>query len=80
MHDMLGQHNTILLNLDGRKTSMISYSVFNYLITQDERFSAKAFETFNTLLSRSTLVSESGEKDRSRFFNKLRDKVNELRS
>jgi len=27
---------------------MISYSVFNYLITQDERFSAKAFETFNT--------------------------------
>jgi len=60
-------------------TSMITYSVFNLLMTQDERFSSKAFETFNTLLSRSTLVSRSGEKDRNKFFNTLRDKVNKLK-
>ncbi|MBN9381215.1 MAG: hypothetical protein J0H74_10630 [Chitinophagaceae bacterium] len=79
INELILGNNTILLNLDGKMTSMITYSVFNYLMTQDERFSAKAFETFNTLLSRSTLVSRVGEKDRNRFFNTLRDKVNKLR-
>lgn len=79
INELILGNNTILLNLDGKMTSMITYSVFNYLMTQDERFSAKAFETFNTLLSRSTLVSRVGEKDRNRFFNTLRDKVNRLR-
>lgn len=79
INELILGNNTILLNLDGKMTSMITYSVFNYLMTQDERFSARAFETFNTLLSRSTLVSKVGEKDRNRFFNTLRDKVNRLR-
>jgi len=79
INELILGNNTILVNLDGNMTSMITYSVFNYLMTQDERFSVKAFETFNTLLSRSTLVSGSGEKDRNRFFNTLRDKINQLR-
>jgi hypothetical protein len=79
VNELILGNNTILLNLDDKKISMITYSVFSYLITRDERFAAKAFGTFNTLLSRSTLVSRSGEKDRNRFFNTLRDKVNELR-
>jgi len=65
--------------LDANKLSMITYSVFSYLITQDERFVGRASDTFNNLLSRATLVSKTGEKDRNRFFNSLRDKVNELR-
>jgi hypothetical protein len=79
VNELILGNNTILLNLDDKKVSMITYSVFSYLITQDERFAAKAFDTFNTLLSRSTLVSRSGEKDRNRFFNTLRDKVDQLR-
>lgn len=79
VNELILGNNTILLNLDDKKISMITYSVFSYLITQDDRFAAKAFDTFNTLLSRSTLISKSGEKDRNRFFNVLRDKVNQLR-
>ncbi|WP_315821982.1 helix-turn-helix domain-containing protein [Paraflavitalea speifideaquila] len=73
VNELILGNNTILLNLDNKKISMITYSVFSYLITQDDRFAAKAFDTFNTLLSKSTLVSRSGEKDRNRFFNTLRD-------
>jgi hypothetical protein len=80
VNELILGNNTILLNLDDNKLSMITYSVFSYLITRDERFAASSFDTFNTLLSRSTLVSKSGEKDRNRFFNTLRDKVNGLRS
>lgn len=79
VNELILGNNTILLNLDDKKLSMITYSVFSYLITQDVRFATKAFDTFNTLLSRSTLVSRSGEKDRNRFFNTLRDKVNQLK-
>jgi BetR domain len=79
VNELILGNNTILLNLDDKKVSMITYSVFSYLITRDERFAAKSFDTFNTLLSRSTLVSKSGEKDRNRFFNALRDKVHALR-
>lgn len=79
VNELILGNNTILLNLDDKKISMITYSVFSYLITQDDRFAAKAFDNFNTLLSRSTMVSRSGEKDRNRFFNALRDKVHQLR-
>lgn len=79
VNELILGNNTILLNLEDKKLSMITYSVFSYLITRDDRFAGKVFDTFNTLLSRSTLVSKSGEKDRNRFFNTLRDKVNELK-
>ncbi len=79
INELILGNNTMLMYLDGKRLSMISYSVFNYLFTRDERFSNKILNTFNTLLSRSTLISNTGEKDRHRFFNTLRDKVNALR-
>ncbi|MES1214645.1 MAG: helix-turn-helix domain-containing protein [Bacteroidota bacterium] len=79
INELILGNNTMLLTLDDKRLSMISYSVFHYLFTRDERFSAKAAETFNTLLARSTLISKTGEKDRNRFFNALHDKVNALK-
>ena len=79
VNELILGNNTMLLHLDDKRLSMVSYSVFNYLFTRDERFSNKIANTFNTLLSRSTLISKTGEKDRNRFFNTLRDKVNGLR-
>ena len=72
-------NNTILLELDNNQLSFITYNVLSYLITRDHRFTNKAFASFNTLLSRSTLISGTGEKERNRFFNAMRDKVNDLK-
>jgi len=79
VNELILGNNTMLLHLDGKRLSMVTYSVFNYLFTRDERFSNKISNSFNTLLSRSTLISKTGEKDRNRFFNTLRGKVNGLR-
>jgi hypothetical protein len=79
LNELILGSNTMLMQLDEKRLSMISYSVFNYLFTRDDRFSSKIQNTFNTLLSRSTLISNTGEKDRHRFFNTLREKVNNLR-
>ena len=69
----------MVINLDGKNLTMVTYSVFHYLFTKDPRFAEKVTGSFNTLLSRSTLISKTGEKDRNRFFNALREKVNGLR-
>jgi hypothetical protein len=79
VNELILGNNTMLLTLDDKRLSMVSYSVFNYLFTRDERFCTKIDNTFTTLLSRSTLISKTGEKDRIRFFNALREKVNGLR-
>ena len=79
VNELILGNNTILLTLDNQRLSTVTYSVLSYLMTKDNRFADRAFATFNTLLSRSTLISRTGEKDRNRFFNTLRDKVNAIR-
>ena len=71
--------NTILLELNNNRLAFITYNVLSYLIAKDPRFTNKVFENFNTLLSRSTLISATGEKERNRFSNAMRDRVNSLK-
>ncbi len=80
VNELILGNNTILLELDQQRLSMVTYSVLSYLITKDDRFANKVFNSFNSLLSRSSLISNTGEKERSRFFNTLRNKVNEIRN
>jgi hypothetical protein len=79
VNELILGNNTMVIKLDEQSLSMVTYSVFYYLFTKDPRFSSKVMGSFDTLLSRSTLISKTGEKDRNRFFNTLREKVNGLR-
>jgi hypothetical protein len=72
--------NTILAELDDHKISFIPYNVFSFLHTRDKRFNESVFNGFQTLKSRSTLISGTGEKERNKFFRHLCSKVNELRT
>jgi len=78
INELILGNNTMVINLDQKSLTMVTYSVFHYLFTRDSRFSVKVMDSFNVLLSRSTLISRTGEKDRNRFFNILRDKVHNL--
>ncbi len=71
--------NTILIELNDTKLSFITYNILSYLITADPRFNEKSFASFYTVVSRSTQISGIGEKERNRFFNSMRDKVNALK-
>ncbi len=79
VNELILGNNTILLKLDDRKTAMVTYNILSYLSTSEERFVTKTFDTFNSLLKRSTLISETGEKERNKFFNRLREKTGELK-
>jgi hypothetical protein len=78
INEVLLGNNTFILELDGQPVSIITYNALNYLITKDIRFSKKLLHGFNTLISRSTLVSGTGEKERNRFFMMQREKISQL--
>lgn len=71
--------NTIHTILDDLRLTFVTYNVLHYMHTSDQRFTKKAFENFELLISRSTLISATGEKDRNKFFQLLRDKVEACR-
>jgi hypothetical protein len=79
VNEVILGNNTILVELNDNKYSFITYNVLDYLITKDARFTDIVFSNFYTLMSRSALISETGEKERNRFFRSLKLKVQDLR-
>jgi len=68
--------NTILARLGDISVTFLVHSVFNYLHTRDKEFNELTYRHFQNIIRKSTLISDSGEKDRRRFFNLIREKIN----
>ena len=69
--------NTILVTTDHIKTVYLNYNVLNYMVTRDERFCNNTYSEIETLIRRSTMISDTGEKQRNIFFNILISKIQE---
>ncbi|MBS1934588.1 MAG: hypothetical protein JST96_11355, partial [Bacteroidetes bacterium] len=67
--------NTIVAELNNTKVSFLSHSVLHIVTTRDERFSNYVYNGMMNMLQKSTKISLSGEKTRSRFFTFLREKI-----
>jgi hypothetical protein len=67
--------NTVLVLADDLKFAYINHSVLNYVMTADKGFCDYTHQYIQNLLRKSTLISEVGEKERSRFFNMVREKI-----
>lgn len=67
--------NTIAVCLDGKRLVYLNYEVLNYMFTTDEAFCDETFTRMHNLMRRSTLISQSNEKQRSKFFNLLLKKI-----
>jgi len=79
INEVILGNNTIICELDNQRLSIITYNALNYLMTKDERFGKKLRQGFNTLVSRATLISGSGEKERNKFFKVQREKILQLK-
>jgi len=67
--------NSILVQLDGTRIAFVTHNVFNFMMTRDIAFCDNAYESMQMLIRKSTLISSVSEKERLRFFNKLRNKI-----
>ena len=68
--------NTILALLGNTKVAYINHSVINFMLTKDPSFCEYTWQHFQNIIKKSTLISEVGEKERSRFFNIIKEKIN----
>ena len=75
INELIIGNNTVLAQLDDLKLAFVSYNILHVMHTSDIRFTEKAFNNFEMLASRSTMISITGERDRNRFFQQLKDKV-----
>ena len=71
---MLGD-NTFHAVLDGKRVTFLNHSTINYIVTRDDGFTAYMQDVLDNLIRKSIQISISGEKERSRFFDRLRDKI-----
>jgi len=67
--------NTLLFELDGMRLTFLNHSVINFIYTRDPVFNGYMFDTLQNLIRKSTSLSISSEKERTRFFNRVRDKM-----
>ena len=69
--------NTIFVNSDSRQITCLNHNGLNFTITQDHSFCEYTFKNLHNIISKSTYISTVGEKERSMFFNTLRQKIHE---
>jgi len=67
--------NTFMAELGGTKITYLNHSVMYFIGSMDTKFNESMFKNLENLMKRSTLISETGEKERKQFFNRLRKKV-----
>lgn len=67
--------NSIMAVLDNSKFAMLAHTTNNWLMTRDITFSENFYQYIQNLMRRSTLISEVSEKERSRFFRILRERI-----
>ena len=80
INEVLLGDNAIYLSNGVRPIVYLNHTGINYIGTTDDQFCEHISRSFNHIMRKSTLISGVGEKDRLRFFNKLREEIQQARS
>ena len=67
--------NSLLAELGDMKVAFLNHSFMHFVATKDETFTTAIFTNLNNLMQKSTLISTSDERERIKFFNRLRDEI-----
>ena len=73
---MLGD-NTFAAELGAERITFLNHSVLYFVGTRDKGFNDFMFANLHNLMKKSTLISGVGEKERSQFFNSLRQNLHQ---
>jgi plasmid maintenance system antidote protein VapI len=67
--------NSMMAVLDNTKLCILPHTSINYMLSRDIALGEYQHQFIKNMMRRSTLISEVSEKERSRFFKLMRDKV-----
>lgn len=80
VHDFhYGDNETVALVGDNKLT-VLTHSAINIITSNDKEISEYSWDFMQNIIRKSTLISVSGEKARTRFFNLIRQRILEFRS
>lgn len=77
--DLMIGNNCVLVEMNEKRTSFLGYNTFHFMNTGSESFNQRNEIWMQNLISKSTLISRTGEKLRNQFFKKLNQRTEELR-
>lgn len=69
------QDNSMMALLDNSKMAFVPHTAINYMMTRDTKYCENYNQYVQNLIKRSTLISEVSEKERSRFFRRMRERI-----
>lgn len=69
------QDNSMMATLDNSKIAFVPHTSINYMMTRDVNYCENYFQYVQNLIKRSTLISEVSEKERARFFRRMRERI-----
>jgi len=69
--------NTVYIKGSDRQITFLNHNGINVIGTEDKNFCDYTFKNLQNIIRKSTHISVSGEKERSMFFNTLRQKIYE---
>lgn len=76
VNDFVIGDNGILAIVNERKICFVNHNTVNYIATQDEQFCEYTYNFLKNIINKSNLISEVGERERSIFFNLIRQRIN----
>jgi hypothetical protein len=75
MNEFILGDNCNMVILNNNKVVYINHSTLNIIMTKDPVFTEYIYQHLQNIMRKSTLMSLVGEKDRTRFFNGMREKI-----
>ena len=75
VNELILGDNTYLAEIGSARVTFLNHSVLYFVGTRDVEFNQAMFNSLDNLVKKSTQISRSGEKDRVRFFNNLRERI-----
>lgn len=78
-NDLLHGDNTILFKMGDKRVSFVTSNTFNIMTTTQPSFCKLTEDHMNNLIRKSIQISATGEKERSKFFNKVEEGVRLVR-
>jgi plasmid maintenance system antidote protein VapI len=75
VNELILGDNTYLIELNGSKMVFLNHSVIYFAATSDLQFTNSIASNFESLEKKSTMISSSGQKERSVFFNSIRKMI-----
>ena len=74
-NEVLLGDNSMLAILDGKKLSYMTHTTINFMLSRDVAFNENMYNHLRNQIKRSTLISAVSEKERSRFFRIIRERI-----